>query len=76
MWGTLESLRSREEGGAMLLALTCVLWLTRSNWWNRVCTCVYLVATRAHPNTPGLAAAAELILAQEVHTPQFPSPSL
>lgn len=37
-----------------------------------VCVCVYLVATRAHPNTSGPAAAAELILAQDVRMPQFP----
>lgn len=34
----------------------------------RVCS----VATQAHPNTSGLAAAAELILARVVRTPQFP----
>lgn len=36
-----------------------------------VCVCVDLDA-RAHPNTSGPAAAAELILAQDVRTPQFP----
>lgn len=41
-----------------------------------MCVCVHvsvhLFVTRTHPNTSGPAAAAELILAQDVRTPQFP----
>lgn len=58
----------------------CVLWFTLSNWWNlSLCVCVYAwvrvcvdLDAQAHPNTSGPAAAAELILAQDVRTPQFP----
>lgn len=57
-----------------------VVQLPLSNWEKRVCVCAYVcvhsLATRAHPNTSGPAAAAELILALVVRTPQFPQPGL
>lgn len=70
-----------QEGGRTLLAVTCAVLCCGVVRCESpcviggtlyVCLCVYLVATRAHPNTSGPAAAAELILAQDVRTPQFP----
>lgn len=66
----------------MPLAVTCVVVCCGSPCLiggTSVCVCVYAwvrvcvdLDARAHPNMSGPAAAAELILAQDVRTPQFP----
>lgn len=68
----------------MPLAVTCVIVCCGSPCLiggTSVCVCVRVrvracvrmcVDAQAHPNTSGPAAAAELILAQDVRTPQFP----
>lgn len=66
----------------MPLAVTCVVVCCGSPCLiggTSLCVCVYAwvrvcvdLDARAHPNTSGPAAAAELILAQDVRTPQFP----
>lgn len=65
------------RGSRMLLAVTCAFVCCGSpcliGGTQCVCLCVCSCNT-AHPNTSGPAAAAELILALDVRTPQFPLP--
>lgn len=65
----IKEVRRQDAAGTYLCC--CVWRLALSDWWC-VFVCVCAVATRAHPNTSGPAAAADLILAQDVRMPQFP----